>query len=216
MAAMASMLALILVGYFGIQGGTETLLRALDIAPNGIGNNYPQWKFFLGLDTTTEYGQWSDHDFSAFRSDGPDRWKLVGDYIRQRFSTCGSVPTFFRNKVSALWTLPDSFAWAMGDMKSTDVVLPGLTVEGFKRIVSHVQQGMLLMMYVLALPAVLALRNRRREGRMEDLLMIAILCGIFCVFLVVEVQVRYRYVAVSFLCMVDAVTMGWLLRRKKK
>lgn len=215
-AAAAAMLALVLLGYLGIQKGTGALLYGLDIAPNGIGNNYPQWKFFLGLDTTTEYGQYSDHDFSAYRSDGPDRWKLVGDYIRQRFSACGSVPAFFRNKVSAFWTLPDSFAWAFGTMELTDTVLPGLTVEGFKRIVSHVQQGMLLMMYVLALPAVPALRHRRREGRMEDILILAVLCGIFCVFLLVEVQVRYRYVAMPFLCMVDAMTMEWLLQRKKQ
>ena len=214
-AATASMLALMLLGYFGIQKGTGILLQGLDIAPNGIGNNDPQWKFFLGLDTTTEYGHYSDHDFSAYRSDGPDRWKLVGAYVRQRFSTCSSVPRFFRNKVSAFWTLPDSFAWALEGVESTAVVLPGLRVEGFQRIVGHVQQGMLLMMYVLALPSILALRRRHRDGRMEDLLIIAVLCGIFCVFLVVEVQVRYRYVAVPFLCMADAAAVGWLLRRRK-
>lgn len=214
-AAAASMLALVLLGYFGIQKGTGVLLQGLDIAPNGIRNNDPQWKFFLGLDTTTEYGHYSDHDFSAYRSDGPDRWKLVGAYVRQRFSICSSVPRFFRNKVSAFWTLPDTFAWALEGVESTDVVLPGLTVEGFRRIVGHVQQGMLLTMYVLALPSILAMRHRRRDGRMEELLIVAVLCGIFCVFLVMEVQVRYRYVAVPFLCMVDAAAMGWLLRRRK-
>lgn len=215
-AAVAAMLVLVLLGYFGIQKGVGALLYGLDIAPNGIGNNYPQWKFFLGLDTTTEYGYYSEQDYSAYRSDGPDRWRLVGDYIRQRFSTCSSLPEFFRNKVSAFWTQPDSFSWSINTLESTDVVLPGVTVEGFQRIVSHMQQGMQLVMYALALPAGLALRRRHRDGRMEDLLMVAVLCGIFCVYLLIEVQVRYRYVAVPFLCMADAVTMGWLLQRNKQ
>ena len=40
-AAAASMLALVLLGYFGIQKGTGVLLQGLDIAPNGIRNNDP-------------------------------------------------------------------------------------------------------------------------------------------------------------------------------
>ncbi len=215
-AAVTGMIAVLLLGYFGIQKMTAVVLYGLDIAPNGIGNNCPQWKFLLGLDTTTAYGNYSDHDYSAYISYDSNRWQLLLDYIRQRFSGCSDLPKFFRNKVSAFWTLPESFSWPMFAMESTDVVLPGLTVEGFQRIVGCMQRGMLLVMYILALPAAAALWKRNADGRMEDLLMGVILCGIFCVFLAVEVQVRYRYVAVPFLCMVDAVTMGWLLQRRKK
>lgn len=95
-------------------------------------------------------------------------------------------------------------------------MLPGVTVEGFRRIVGHVQQGMLLMMYVLTLPAAAVLWRGNRSGRMEDLLMLVILCGIFCVYLLVEVQVRYRYIIVPFLCLLDGVVMGGLFRRRKK
>ena len=215
-ASAAAMLGMVLLGYFGVQKAAEGLLYVLNIAPHGIGNHYPQWKFLLGLDTTTEYGHYSDQDFSAYLVDDSSRWRLLREYIAQRFSSCEDLPLFFRNKVSAFWTQPDSFAWSMNTLESTDAVLPGVTVEGFQRIVGHVQQGMLLMMYVLTLPAAAVLWKRNRSGRLEDLLMLVILCGIFCVYLLVEVQVRYRYIIVPFLCLLDGVVMGGLFRGRKR
>lgn len=68
--------------------------------------------------------------------------------------------------------------------------------------------------YILYEAAVLWKKNR--SGCMEDLLMLVILCGIFCVYLLVEVQVRYRYIIVPFLCLLDGMAMGRLFRRRKK
>lgn len=209
---MALALAIMLVCYFALQKLVGLILVASGFAPNGIGNNIPEWKFIVGLGNVKGYGVYSDQYANLIDLSASERRAGLQAIIRELFDRpAGEVVDFFVGKVRVFWTDPQNMMWSTGMLDENSTVLPGLTVRYFCSGVQSFERGTLLFVYLLALPApVLLWRSTRRETDKGSLLCIAVLCVMIIVYLLIEVQVRYRLLAIPFWILAGGVTLDRL------
>lgn len=187
---------------------TGNLLIWTDIAPYGIQNRIPEWKFVLGLGNVEGYGMYSEAHMYIFDMDSAGRGavatELIGDLFRRPIS---EIFAFFIGKIRFFWAARMDSNWAFMGTDPSLLILPGLGLR--LSSVSDLQwcgAGMQLLVYLLALPApVLLWKDEKRHG--AALLCVAALCVTFCAFLLIEIQTRYRLFAVPFWLLAGGVTL---------
>lgn len=211
---MALALAIMLACYFALQKAVGLMLTASGYAPNGIGNNVPEWKFIVGLGNVSGYGMYTDRYVDLIDLPAAERRAGLNAIIRELFDRpAGEVVDFFVGKARVFWTDPQELMWSTGMLDENSLVLPGLSLKYFCSGVQSFERGTLLLVYLLALPApVLLWREKRREVDCGSMLMIAVLCVMMLVYLLIEVQVRYRLLAIPFWVLTAGVTLDRLSR----
>lgn len=211
---MAAAVVLVFGSYWITKNLTGLALALSDIAPNGIGSQIPEWKFVLGLGNIEGYGAYSEADIAIlYMENAADRHAMLAE-IMGNFLRLPPVEKlrFFMGKIDRFWTSPQDLEWSLWNLENSMELLPGLTVQGFRACMRCFERGMLLLVYLLALPApALLWRERRKNG--AALFCLAVVCLIFCAYLLVEIQPRYRYFAVPFWLLTGGVSIEWLMRR---
>ena len=206
---MALALAILLACYFALQKLVGLILTASGYAPNGIGNNIPEWKFIVGLGNVSGYGKYTDRYAYLIELPSDERRAGMFAIIRELFDRpAGEIADFFVGKVRVFWTDPQELMWSTSMLDKNSLVLPGVSLKYFCSGVQSFERGTLLLVYLLALPApVLLWHEKRREVDCGSLLSIAALCVMMFVYLLIEVQVRYRLLAIPFWVLTAGVTL---------
>ena len=221
---MALGLALALAVYVLAQAAAGLALRVSGIAPHGIGNNVPEWKFVVGLDAENEYGDYTMENAHVLTIENDaERERETWRVIRQSFRDCENVPGFFLSKVRAMWAWDESFHWSMGHLKRNAQPVPGVTVDMLMSGMLLVERGVDLGLWgLLAAAAVLVFRRPERREKGIALVSVAVICAFFCVYLLIEVQPRYRYSVIPFLVVLSGgvvqrfLALGGFSRSKKE
>lgn len=211
-------LAVALAAYFGVQAGTGAALQAAGIAPHGIGNNVPEWKFVVGLDAANEYGDYTEaHADILDIQDGGARRAETWRIIRQSFRERDDILDFFLGKTQAMWAWDEPFSWSSGYLEQGVELLPGVTVGTALEWMGMAERGLALLVWgCLAGTAVLLFRYPERRERGAALVCLLAVCAFFCVYLLIEVQPRYRYSVMPYLFILAGVPVQWLLSRNKR
>lgn len=210
--------ALVFGSYWATSKLVELALMGLRIAPNGLANHALEWKFVLGLGNVEGYGSYSEKNVAILSiASSAARKKATLDAIQNAFANSQISPAhFFLEKANRFWTQPQSINWSTWNLADNAQVLPGLTVEGFRAYMQWFERAALLLVYLLALPAPVLLWRKENRKRGGALLCLAILCITFCVYLLIEIQPRYRYSVMPFWVLAGGITLEWMTGRLKE
>lgn len=214
----AARAALVLAAYWAVQAAAGGVLGAAGLAPNGIANNRPEWKFVVGLDAENRYGVYCETHMDILNEEDPQvRKEMTRQVIVDSFRNCQDIPGFFLSKTEAMWAW-DEQEWATLHLDKTVEVLPGVTVGDCVDTFMLVERSFFLLAW-LALPAA-AWAAWREEGdrraAMAGFFCIAFLCAFFFVYLLIEIQPRYRYLAMPVLFALSGYLWERLARRPAK
>lgn len=182
-------LAAVFAAYFALNAAASAAVSASGIAPGGIGNSRPEWKFVIGLDTESG-GTYSEaNEYILDIADDAERREAAGKAIRASLEGCDDLTGFFWGKVEGLW----------GSQEDLSFVTGGLPMES--ALVIAERAAFLLAAALAALGCVAALR--RRAGAAELMDMCALSAAFIC-YLFIEIQPRYRYGTVPFIFILAA------------
>lgn len=198
----AARVVLVLAIYWAVQAAAGGLLGAVGLAPSGIENTRPEWKFIVGLDAENRYGIYSGEHLDILYLDDPEERKaLTEQVIVESFRKCENIPGFFLSKTEAMWAWDEPVNWSVSHLNREAEVFPGLTVGGVIDAFLTVERAFYLLAW-LALPAAAWAVWREKGGAKAagaGFFCIVFLCAFFCVYLLIEVQPRYRYLAMPVL-----------------
>lgn len=182
-------LAAVFAAYFALNAAASAAVSASGIAPGGIGNSRPEWKFVIGLDTESG-GTYSEaNEYILDIADDAERREAAGEAIRASLEGCDDLAGFFWGKLEGLW----------GSMEDLSFVTGGLPMES--ALIIAERAAFLLAAALAALGCVAALR--RRAGAAELMDMCALSAAFIC-YLFIEIQPRYRYGTVPFIFILAA------------
>ena len=206
-----------LVCYWLTKTLTEALLIWTDIAPYGLQNRVPEWKFVVGLGNVEGYGAYSEAHIDVLDMDSESRRMITAELVSDLLHRPpAEILDFVVGKLRRFWSTPQSIGWAFAGVNVNLLIYPGVGVTLYSLYnLQWCGMGMSLLIYLLALFAPILLwkdDKRREEGK--ALFFIAVLCVIICVYLLIEVQARYRLFAVPFWLLVGGVTVERLTQLK--
>lgn len=215
MKRLVIMVILMISCYWMTKKLVELTLIWTDIAPNGLGNHMPEWKFALGLGNIEGYGGYSTEHMVSFvlaEDDSARRAVLVGIISELFHNPPMQIIRFFIRKIKYFWTTPQDIRWSLWNVENSMQILPGgMAVQTFRAYFQYFERGMLLLVYLLSMPAPILLWRRKKTNGVE-LFCIATICTMFCVYFLVEVQTRYRYFTIPFWLLIGGITLDWLIQ----
>lgn len=181
-------LAALLAGYFALGEAASWAIALSGIAPQGIGNAAPEWKFVLGLDTDSLGMYSSANEWILDLKDAAKRRSAALDAIRASLENAGGAGgllSFFAQKTARFWGMyADSW---LGDANASDT---------FMRIAGRAA--------FIASGALAAAGCLRRRGGEAFQSVCAAVTVNFAAYLFIEVQPRYRYFVLPFVCALAA------------
>ena len=187
-------------GYLLVTKGTEACLRLAGIAPNGIGNHAPEWKFVLGLDFSGS-GSYSDRNgYVLGIADASLRRAEALRIIRGSLAESGHPVRFFLKKILGLWSGTAGVENALQGYYPTDTLFGRITAGAFERIASVCTRAVSPILWAGAVLSVRPLFAPREKDR-PLLISLFAAAGLFLIFLLIEAQARYRYAAMPFACL---------------
>lgn len=189
-------LAAFLVSYFVLFWTFSAVFVSSGISPNGLKNNFPLWKFVIGLNQETA-GQFSykDQNETFVIQDSEKRNEAALRAIKQRLDSPPlKMAKFLIKKQYTMWASKDTLRWAFYVYKDKNLVPPA----GFERYELRAEK--LEKIYYLAVFIILLTGLSSRVRQMKNInpgafLPILILIVYFAIHILIEVQVRYRYFA---------------------
>lgn len=198
-------------GYVLAKKGAELVLLSTGILPNGISNSVPEWKFVLGLDFTGR-GTYSDKNLYILDiGDKAARRAATLDIIRNSWADCDHRLGFFLEKLRILWIRDEGSTWTA--LSGDYAVLPPLSLKRMDYYFHQLHLAMCVIMWLSGLLAVNKLRSDSKEGSRARLLAV-ILIGFFLVYLLIEVQPRYRCELMPLLAVISAAGFTKFERRE--
>lgn len=190
--------AALLAAYFALKLLASWAIGLSGAAPGGTGNAVPEWKFVLGLDTATGGMYDAGMEYILGISDASLRRAAALDAIRASLSDAGGlggILLFFIEKAAAFWgRFEDSW---LGAANASDALMQCA--------------GRAVFIAVCALAAAGAFSRR---GSFAAGCAGAVVCVNFAAYLLIEVQPRYRYFVLPFVCALAAAGIGRLGARR--
>ena len=189
--------AVLTLAYFVFQFAVGKILALCGAAPYGISNNVPQWKFIVGLDFVVG-GTYTDRNIHIFSiTDNAARWNETISAIKQSHAEGMSIIALIMNKINCFWNANEPLYFVFTGSR-TDVF--GIDLTTFSTRFDLYSRAYRICLYVLsAAAAVKMFICRKREFSTALRLVTTIVCVFFVVFLLIEVQSRYRYVVNPFM-----------------
>lgn len=204
LAQLITALAAMMLAYFAAQKAAEWLLCALDIAPYGLGNSAPEWKLVVGLNTKTGgHLTMVDADVLGI-ADAEARHATGMAIVKGYIDGCANLPAFFFGKFIDFWKTGEDFGFVLGGINAWTATRLGFSYDSLFTLLGGIEMAERFFVYILSAVGCvqLACGALKKDGRKTSpvpLLTAAILCGIVLAYLIVEIQPRYRYVAMPFI-----------------
>ena len=182
--------ALMLGIYFGMNVLIDLIFRRTGLAPEGLVNNAPYWKFVLGFNHDTSGGY--DKADVPLLEDPEAAWEAVYERL--------GVPLIrlyhlFERKISKFWG-NSSLHWVFNAFKDDGLPLFGDAEKTADAVaaLNGLNRWFHFSAYVFTLLGVVRLIRTDRL-RLPALVLINILFATFGVYLLIEVQSRYSFFA---------------------
>ena len=193
------------VGYFVTGALLSALIIVTGLNPEGLTNNRSKWMFVVGL---SENGSWNQEDYDKYMFLPEDEVdSAMTNAAINRLCDMGPVGLLklFVRKCTIIWGNTEDTYWGFGHKE-------GSTWSALRGIMSAADKGVYLAAFVLCvLGLVSCLKNKKETG--AGLLPVLIFCGYFGVYLIIEVQSRYKYAAAAAVFMLAALGIQ-AIRRK--
>lgn len=159
--------------------------KAMDITDYGFGNRNVYWKFVLGLNASTN-GGYSNEDVKILDKYpvGEELYQAEKEVILERLSNRPELIKLMVRKFNIMWTHNDS---------SIQFISPGteLTVKQMNYIIGFEKIQFAFLLLLACLTIFISIKSKRDD--MNFFIIIVLISANFAVYLLVEIQTRYRY-----------------------
>ncbi|MCL2546083.1 MAG: hypothetical protein FWE06_02660 [Oscillospiraceae bacterium] len=196
-------------------------VRASGLNPHGLSNNFPEWKFIVGLNAEHN-GVWNPDDSAFIGPPSPERDILAREIISERLDNSpGHFLLLFNTKIQIMWAFQDSPGPAFHHWEPSPHAAHSFRflLLGETSVVDVMQRasfGFLCGIFVLFFLASWRLfRQKKGEDVFVPLFPIAIFLLYFGVHLLIEVQPRYRDFGMMFVFIAAAYGVEWLMKRRQ-
>lgn len=190
--------------YFFTSWGISKVVQQTDICPTGLKNNFPMWKFVIGLNYNSQ-GRFSfvDQDNIFYISDTAKRDALAEKTIKERLSIePKKLANLFDTKIKIMWGDFDTMKWA-SSIQGKNGPETSKSVAEIEPFALKTEKAFYIwMIFLLAAGMIIILFNKKLQSSV--LLLSTILICYFGVHILIEIQVRYRYFAVILMFILAA------------
>ena len=193
--ALSKTLVLI-ASFIFLTGAASALLKITGAAPCGISNNCPEWKFVLGLDTES-IGVYSEKNAYILNISDPrlrheEAEKAISDSLRK----CKSMPLFLWEKTKRMWANMESDTWSLIHIERSRPVWNEIRCFTFEKAINNIisfDKAVYILLYILIITACVILWLTPAEGNHRAFFFTALILVNYFVYLLIEIQTRYRY-----------------------
>ncbi len=197
-----------LIIYILLMQGLSFGVKATNLNKSGLANNFPLYKFVVGLNYKTN-GSYSQDDVNAYVSirDHKLRDEKAAIAIRDRLSDPGHLSGLLINKQKAMWaSLDDSIDWGFDYLRAPGINILGRNVTyPFFRFNMQKLEKIFYTFIILLATLGLLLKNGNVKGNRVFLIMLFVIFTNFFAYTLVEIQSRYRDFQLIFLFLAAAV-----------
>lgn len=188
--------AVILVAYISVNFGISYFVKSSGINGSGLVNNFPLWKFVVGLNYESK-GQFSYEDQNKifYIDDFTERNSMAKKVIKERISVQPArLIDLFNSKQTIMWANFDTLRWEF--YKKVDgKLIPGDNIEKYEPYALGAEKIYYILVFMLMTAGLLEAIFRKKPGTFFTFLSVLLLCY-FGAHVLIEIQVRYRYFAV--------------------
>lgn len=210
---------LLLVAYLFVNQGCSYLVKYAGINSEGLVNNFPLWKFVVGLNYDS-IGTFSyDDEDNVYKiQDFNERNNVAKQVIKQRLSIGIKQFTNLMNKKQiAMWANTDTLSWGFyqqvdGQLKPSEEIIK---VEPTILKVEKIYYTLIFVILFLGL-CKLVYNKKSTKINQEFLLLALILLCYFGAHFLIEIQVRYRYFAIIIVFIMASKGSEMFLFRRRK
>ena len=188
-----------LVSYFGVYFLCSMIIRQVGLAPYGISNNCPEWKFIVGLNPDTMGTYDMTHGDILFISDQALRRGEAVRVISDYFSSFRAFAGFLWRKVQLFYGEPFDFTWALNYLDLSKNKFAGMAAGNAAYLVSVADRVLFTLVSAFAGAGCIKTLANKKEPHRLYLVCAAALCLVFAAFLFIEIQPRYRYFVLPML-----------------
>ncbi len=216
LAELALAFIILLAVYFLTQKAAELVLRLIGLAPYGIGNSAPEWKFIVGLNYETMGTLTSQDTYIMDIADSAQRHEEAMRVIKSYIEGNGNWAAFLYEKLKYFWISAEDCIFTLSGLYMNG----SLAYEDITSALSHFELVERFAAYALAGAgcAMLARKAGKREKSeaIMPLIAAAVICGTAIIYLFIEIQPRYRYFAIPFVFMLAGFSISRMTGKHKK
>ena len=206
-------LFILISSYFVLKMAVGKLFAMANIAPFGLSNNDPLWKFVMGFDHRS---QGSYYEAGNFYSSNGEALSLIQDRVLQPIH---KLLYLFTNKIHKFWD-GSAINWIFNPLKESGTYVLGVNfpINNLSKFTGDYSSGISITMYILLL---IGLVTYIKKGCCSNkiLMIFSQVFVTFGVYLLIEVQPRYIYhvqLSVFILAALGIDTVENLLKDSKK
>lgn len=190
------LVSIMIITYFISTWGISSYLVHENISPYGLANNFPLWKFVIGLNEKS-FGQYYPEDQNNIFNikDKKIRDDVAKKAIKERLSIGSKRMTnLMIKKQEVMWASMDTLRWGFYVYKDDVLVLPeglkGIENRALKTEKIYYSTALLLLAF-----GIISLLIRKKNISSSAQYVMLLLMAYYFVHILIEVQVRYRYFA---------------------
>lgn len=202
--ARVGMVAILAVSYLLLNFGISAAVKAADINPEGLKNNFPLWKFVIGFNYSTQ-GRFSyeDQNDIFYIQDNDKRNDAAKALIKERLSVGPKkLINLLNTKQRIMWADFDTLRWGFYTQVNNQLI-PDKKIEKYEPGVLKTEKVYYILAFILMLTGLVLTVLSRKVNSGILLLSLLLLCY-FGAHALIEIQVRYRYFALILVFVVAA------------
>ena len=185
--------AIILAVYFAFQFACFEIIRISGLAPFGISNNCPEWKFIVGLNPYSLGTYDITNGGILYIVDPALRREETIRIISGYFPSFKGFVSFLWEKVKLFYGGLFDFTWALNYFDLSTNKIAGMSVGNAVYLLSIIDRVLFAAVSVFTGAGVLQIIVKRKTPHRLFLICAAGLSIFFAVFMFIEIQSRYRY-----------------------
>ncbi len=197
-----------LASYIGIYYLYSFIVRQVGLAPYGVSNNCPEWKFVVGLNPDTMGTYDMTHGGILYITDSSYRRGEAVRIISGYFSSFRAFAGFLWGKVKLFYGGPFDFTWALNYLDLTNNKFAGMPAGNAAYFVSIADRVLFTAVSAFAGAGCIKAFAKKKEPHRSYLICAAVLCMFFTAFMFIEIQPRYRYFILPELYIMFAYAAG--------
>lgn len=216
-------LLIIVASYFLFNSIASQIFIASGLNPNGLKNDFPLYKFAVGLNLDTN-GCYSNEDVKVLfgASQESERDAEARRLIRERLSLPpASLVRLFKNKASVIWTAKWRYPafTNINDDNTFDLYFLKVPVGRLNTMFTFIDYLIYLLLFLITFLSSLSTAAGKSDAAAP--FFAVLFAATFAVYLIIEVQYRYAYVAMPALFILSAeggeqLFEGRLFNRKQR
>ncbi len=181
--------------YFLIGLLLSSLISLTGINKRGLANDFPLWKFVTGLNYETK-GMYSDNDVRKLIpiKDRAARDRLAKEIIVERISDPIKLLKLFYVKQYYMWAGFDWLNWGFGHLFNKNIEILGSKIlfDDLGEKLLKLERGYFIAGFVMLWLGIFSIIWRKEDINKSYFLLLLIIMAHFGIFLLIEIQPRYR------------------------